>query len=716
MAVDPYQPCPCGLDKKLKFCCGNDIVSELQRVEDAIGGQQRLAALDLINRLLSEDSKRPCLHMYKTMVQMGLSEIDAARSTVQEMLALGEDNPAAQALAAMLDAVDGQPRAGIARLQRALELQQGKLVDVVYQGIGTIGRALYEAGDMLAARAHLMFQVGASGSKDQAAVESLIDLQSSGQMPLVAYSACDLMLPDAAGSLSAAGVAEVNEALREAALGCWQSAIKKLTQLATRETSEPMIWKNIGVLHTYLGQSDEAVVAFRKFASNPAVPRDEAVEVEALAQYLSPPTDADLISEVTITYGVTDATALQEHLLSNRRLQSLPVDPSMVRSPDEPPPMSVYMVLDREVPATADGLTIDAIPRVLGELYLFGKQTDRGARVEFITLKDDQYWNKTLSFAEVLGRFGGGKESEDGIPSISNVGAALMVNWRLPDATPLELRDSLVTEHRKHLILSVLPDLTRGVLDGKTLRQAAADPAMQIRALASILLLDLAEPEENPLYNELRKSLGLPTADMIDPEGLRLGTLSPARLTRVMVSKLDDNALVQAYRQAMLLAASRLLKPLAMEVVARPSLDGQLDKAEVYFLLHRTTQSLDEALSLLQKAQEESTKSGASPARYLLAEIPLRVQRREQPEFVKLVDTIRSRHMNEQGVAQTLYSILSQLGLVRPQAGMPGMAGGPMGPAPAAAPAGGLWTPDAPAAAPPAAGGKGSKLWLPGMD
>ncbi|ADB16551.1 hypothetical protein Psta_1877 [Pirellula staleyi DSM 6068] len=717
MAVDPYQPCPCGIDKKLKFCCGNEIVGELERVEQAIGGEQRLAALDLINRLLSENSKRPCLHMYKAMVQMGLSELEAARATVQEMLALGEDNPAAQALAAMIDAIDGEPRKGIARLQRALELEQGKLVDVVYQAIGTIGRALYESGEMLAARAHLMFQVGASGSKDQQAVEGLIELQSSGQMPLVAYSAADLMLPDAAGPLSAAGVAAVNESLREAAIGCWAKAIKKLTELTARE-NEPMLWKNIGVLHTYLAQTDEAIAAFRKYVSLPGVPRDEAVEIEALVQYLSPPSDVDLVSEMTITYSVTDALALQEQLLSNRRLQAMPVDPTMYRTAEEPPPMSVYMVLDREIPASAEGLKIEAIPRVLGELFLFGKQTDRNARVEFVTLKDDQYWNKTLSIAEVLGRFGGGKESEEGIPSISNVGAALMVNWRLPDGTPLELRDALVAEHRQHLMLKVLPEIPRSVLEGKTLRQAAAEPALQNRALAAILLLDLAEPDENPIYNELRKSLGLPTADPIDPSGIRLGTLTPARLVRVDVTKLDDASLVQAYRQSMMLAAARLLKTIAAEVIRRPSLDAELDKAEVYFLLHRTTQSMDEALDYIQKAQAAALATGKSPAQYLLAEVPLRVQRREQQEFVRLVDTIRSKYMSEPGVAQALYQILAQLGLVRPQGGMPmpgGMPGPMAGPPPAAA-APGLWTPDAPAAAPPAAGGKGSKLWLPGMD
>ena len=30
MELDPYQPCPGGLDKKIKFCC-KDLVRELRR-------------------------------------------------------------------------------------------------------------------------------------------------------------------------------------------------------------------------------------------------------------------------------------------------------------------------------------------------------------------------------------------------------------------------------------------------------------------------------------------------------------------------------------------------------------------------------------------------------------------------------------------------------------------------------------------------------------
>ena len=103
MTTDAYQPCPCGIDKKIKFCCGAEVLGDLGKIEDALSGEQRLGALDLCNKLLSVKRDRPCIHMYKAMVQLGMREVAPARQTVEEMLQISPGNPAGLALAAMLD-------------------------------------------------------------------------------------------------------------------------------------------------------------------------------------------------------------------------------------------------------------------------------------------------------------------------------------------------------------------------------------------------------------------------------------------------------------------------------------------------------------------------------------------------------------------------------------------------------------------------------------
>jgi hypothetical protein len=286
-------------------------------------------------------------------------------------------------------------------------------------------------------------------------------------------------------------------------------------------------------------------------------------------------------------------------------------------------------------------------------------------------------------------------------------------------------------EQRTLSLLSIWPNLPMGVLDGKTPRAAVADPAGQIRVQAIILQMDLVEPVENPDYNKLRRSLGLPLLETIDPAGVRVELLSPAKQTRLDVAKMSDEQLVAVYRRAVVTAAPRLLRRIGQEIVSRPSLDShkEIDKGEVYDILARMAVDPGEAVGYLVKAQEIAKAKGRSPARYLLAELPYRLQRGEEQESRRILNLLSTRHAKEPGVQEALLNLLAQLGLVRvdpatgrpiimmPSGGVPAGATAALDagvPAAAPAPHSALWTPDQVVGA-PAAESK-SKLWIPGME
>ena len=718
MPLDPYQPCPCGTEKKVKFCCGKDLIHDYNKIEELITGEQRLAALDQINRSLAQKPDRGCLYLLKAQVQIELRELDQARDSINELLKLMPSNPAGLGMLAVLEAAKGDAFEAVDTLQSALEASQGKLQPQVYNAIGFVGRSLAAQGILLGARGHLLFQTSVTGGKDQRAVQALIELDGSGHIPLPALGLEGLSSADANGRLSAAGIAEMTEAMKAAGMGCWLKAVEKLDVLTEREPYEPAAWKNIGTLRAWLGQEDKSRAALRRYASFASVPRDDAVEAEAVVQFLSDLTDEDLIPEITASFAVNDPQALQERLLSNKRLETVPFDPAEFREANEVPPLSAFLLVDREVPPYAEGMAADQIPVILGELQLFGKQTDRSARVEFSALKTADFDAKIAALQEVLAPDGATREGEEVAGKITRLGAALSSNWRLPDAMPLPERKKLLEAHKTQVLLNVFPDLPQGVLDGKSLRQAAGDASLQARALAVILLMDLAEAEERPEFNQIRKSLGLPTVEPLDPAGLRITSLSPVRLTRLDVKKLSDEDLLIAYQRAILYSAGRLLRKVGPELVSRPGIKGKVDFADVYELMSRLSGSSDEAIEYIRKAQEAAVAGGESPVRYLMAEIPLRLERREVDEFRRLFERLSTKHIKEPGVAQALQQLLYQLGILRPDGSMAAPGAAPPG-APAAAPppASGLWTPDqgAPAAAAPAAGGK-SKLWVPGMD
>jgi hypothetical protein len=727
MSLDAYQPCPCGIDKKIKFCCGGEILDDLAKIEEALAGEQRLGALDLCNRLLEKKPDRPCLLMHKATVQMALRELPACRETVDQMLKVAPGNAGGLAIGAMLDCQEGKAKEAVDQLQSALEGQQGKLIPVVYEAIGIVARTLDAVGEPLAAQSYAVFQAAASQGKDRNAVMNLLELEASGQIPLAIHGMTGLVSAPADSPMKAAAVAEFNAALKQADLGCWRLAATKFEALAKKETSEPAIWRNIGVCKLRCLDNAGATAAMRRYASLPSVPRDDAVEAEALAQFLREPSDVDTIPELTITYAISDPQALREQLLSSKRVQNVPFDPAQFREANEPPPMAVFLVFDREIPATAANLTRDNVPKVLGEALLYGKETDRPARAEFTTIKSADFDTKLKHFLEVLGPLAGDKLGEEETGRISAVSAALSINWRFPDETPVDLRKKLMHEQRTLALLSIWPNLAMGALDGRSPRQAVADVAGQIRVQAVILQMDLAEPTENPDYNKLRRSLGLPTLEPIDPSGVRVESLSPARQTRLDVAKCTDDQLVDVWRRAVVTAAPRLLRKIGLGIASRPSIDShkEIDKGEVFDILARTSADPSEAVGYLAKAQEIAKAKGRSPARYLLAELPYRLQRGEEQESRRILNLLTTRHAKEPGVQEALLNLLAQLGLVRvdpatgrpvilmPSAGGAGAAPSPLTETPAApAPQSSLWTPDEIVAAQPPAAGK-SKLWIP---
>ncbi|HEY2412885.1 MAG TPA: hypothetical protein VGI40_11615 [Pirellulaceae bacterium] len=734
MSLDAYQPCPCGIDKKIKFCCGAEIIDDLAKIEDALSGEQRLGALDLTNRILEKKPDRPCLLMHKATIQMALRELDACRQTIDHLLKVAPGNPGGLAIGAMLDCQEGKAEEAVEKLQSALEAQQGKLIPVVYEAIGIIARTLDAVGEPLAAQTYAVFQAAASQGKDRNAVMNLLELEASGQIPLAVHGMTGLVTAPAESPMKAASVAEFNAALKQADLGCWRKAAALFAALGKKEPNEPSIWRNIGVCRLRTLDNKGAIDALHQYASIKSVPRDDAVEAEALAQHLRDPSEIDALPEVTVTYGVSDAQALREQLLSSKRVQNVPFDAAAFREANEPAPLSVFLLLDREIPANSQSLTRDNVPKVLGEMALYGKETDRPARVEFSAVKSADFDSRVKHLRDLLGSLAGEKLGEEETGRMSAVAAALSINWRFPDDTSMDVRKKLMQEQRTLALLSIWPNLPMGVLDGKTPRQAVADPAGQIRVQAIILQMDLAEPVENPEYNKLRRSLGLPTLESIDPSGVRVETLSPARQARLDVAKATDEQLIEVYRRAVVTSSPRLLRRIGLEIVSRPSLDSNknMDKAEVYDILARMSLDADEAVGYLGKAQEIAKAKGRSPARYLLAELPYRLQRGEEQESRRVINLLTTKHAKEPGVQESLLNLLAQLGLVRvdpatgrpiimvPSGAAPGAAGAPVGAGAAASmaapePQSALWTPDQ--MAPVAAGGESkSKLWVPGMD
>src|SRR4051812_39011584 len=98
MALDPYTPCPCGSGKKLKFCeCATES-ADLEKVLTMIDGDQRVAALDQINRVLATKPKQKAMLALKGIVQVQLGDEAGAKETISNFLTVAPNNPVALTL------------------------------------------------------------------------------------------------------------------------------------------------------------------------------------------------------------------------------------------------------------------------------------------------------------------------------------------------------------------------------------------------------------------------------------------------------------------------------------------------------------------------------------------------------------------------------------------------------------------------------------------
>ncbi|MDA1054925.1 MAG: hypothetical protein O3C40_31260 [Planctomycetota bacterium] len=715
MSLDPYQPCPCGSGNKVKFCCSKDITTELDKIIRAVQGEQRASALDHLHKLIADKGARNALLAVKADVQLSLGQFDDADATIDEFLAASPDNPVALSLSAIHACSKNDLESAIEDLQQAMEHLDGLLAPSVYGAIGVVAQTLLQSGDVLAARGHLLMQAGLAGDQDENPIRLLMRINMLREVPLLLKQ--DYMYADCPAGVA---WAEDFEAAKKLALrGAWIAACEALDVLEEQYPGQAAILRNIAILSGWVGQRDEAVVAWKKYAQLTDVPLDEAVEAEALAQMLDPAAEVDEIDSVSLIYTVSDTEKLMELCLSDKRVSRMPVDLSELSAEGEPPPKAAFWLLDKPVPETGTDLTREAIPNVLGEMYVFGKRTDRDARIEFTILCDDAFVAAKAALTEVLGEFVSGSPTEEVIGQVPKVTAALTWRWRLPEDTSPAKRRELVTQQRREVMLNRWPELTLKTLGGKTPREAAGDPAGKIATLAAILLLELGNDQNGSEFdfNELRQALNLPTRDTIDPAGIEALKISIVQIPLLDVAKLSDEDLLMLYRRVVLKHASESIRHLAKEVLHRGSLNGKVDKNETYDLLIRTAVDVDDALSYVADAKKTAADAGVSPARWLLAELSIRLSRADTAECQKLVQTIQTRHMQEPGVAQGLYEILVSYGIISPE-------GTPAGPRPGAPPAmaaaaataepaSKLWTPDAQTAE---AGGEKSKLWIPGMD
>ena len=714
MSFDRYMPCPGGTGKKVKFCC-EDLLSDLEAIQKMLEGEQRLACLEHIDKVLKTSPDRPCLLAIKTLLHAEMQQTEAVETTLSRFEEQHPANPLAAAERAIQLAEAGEPQQAVLKLQQALAAVDTQMPVRVYEAIGILGRALLAEGHIMAARAHLLLQASIGGSEDPRAMSLLAPLIRSPEIPLLLRDEQPLIEPKADDSQ------EVRDAITIASKGNWLEAANRLEKLSQRDPPIATVLGNLAILQSWLARADEATAAWKKFAALDSLDSDQAIEAEAIAQLIDPQITFSTVPLICDTLEVVDAETLVTLLSASRQVEILGgPQASPLQAEGQPPPRLVFLLLDREMPSSGDGLALDKMPCVLGQGYLFGRETDRNARLEFVLYQDEQT-DASLSVLKTIadGNLQASNQRQV-LNEVPDIERRMALQIRVPPDTPVSDREQMAAEKQQQAIFEIWPDLPQPVLNGKTAREVANEQKNSRSLQAAILILETSQPAAGEVidFNRLREKLGLPLPQPLSPQGIDPDRIPIVRIGRFNIAEMSDAWLLQAYRRAAMLAATGVVARLAREVIDRESLAGQVDKAEACGLLAGGAPTSEEAIQWLAQAQELAAQENTSPGRWLLAELDLRLRQHDATEAQELLQKIQADHIREPGIAQALFELLARYGIIDPQAVPGGMSPGDrtnsedfetMAPSANVEQEQKIWTPESSSSSPQ----KKSTIWTP---
>lgn len=713
MAIDAYSHCPGGTGKKIKFCCG-DFLPELQKIDRMIEGEQFLAALQHIDQLMAKEPgrDRECLLAMKCLLLRVTEQYEAAKATAASFLVKYPNNQVALAEMATQATIEN-PTAALELLERAIRAGEGSMEPRTYQAMGLVAGSLLHAGIPLPARALLQLQCDIA-QQDERPAALLTELCQAADIPLLLRDEPPL----APCPADAPWKDRFDDILQLTALGDWLSGAERLAALAGEASDSTAVWRDLAVLRGWTADNAGACEAWRRYAALRAAEQDgleDAVEAEATAMFLSDDPLGDKFDVLKLEWTVNDADRAQEAFLSSPCWRAIPFDPAQFSDGNTPPPKGVFVLLDRPAPDSAAELTAASMPCFYGQAMLFGRQTDREARLEVAGVMAGDRAAVVEMVRAAAGDAVAAEPEQQVMGRASATQQLLHPSWLPPrDVTPEQIR-AILADFSRDAILNRWPDMKLGVLDGLSPREAAADPSRHVRLLAAILVLGhWAESLDGaPDMNELRSSLGLPTLEPIDLGGLPaelVAELPITRLGRLNVEGLSDTALLDAFFRAAAFALRGAIKKFGLAVIERPSLADSAERLHVLSTLARSEEDPAKALAYIEQGRRGTEAKKVSHAAWDLMELSVHFAHRNGPEAMRMIEHIQNRHIEERGVGEALTRMLIGVGLLRPDgtpAFGPGAAGAaPMAESPAAEPEG-LWTPDG---AQPSGGGK---LWTP---
>lgn len=710
MALNAYSVCPLGSGKKIKFCCPREHLADYLKVFELMEAEQFAAAEALSDRLVAKAPDQVCFLGLKATFSDPADET-SCREITDRLIKAAPEHPITFASQVNVALHDMDLKKAIQHIQDSIERLENAVPQLLLSGIANVAGLAYEEGHLQSAIGLNNYVLTLSKFRHSDSLDFYYQISSNRSLPPPYKDQFLIRLREAFPEKADRRISQLADR------GWWRMARDELKTLVENPSENPWAIGTLAVIHGILAEDEDSYACWRRLSEIPGLPlflaADAVIMAEHLKETLISPEEST-VPRLLWTYEVRDLDKLMEHFLSDRRMLVRPTPADYPRDGDEPPPKAFATFLEHELPRDPKGLTFRDYPRTVAASQVFGRQTDRGARIEVIaTLFPGVPVRETVD--DRLRDFVVGPPEETELIGVSRLDLGSKEFRQIPRDMPPKEKNRIAKEALDHTIQHVWFETPHPYLHEKTPEEAAADPTYQARLAAALVVLESLPVfgEWDQSYDPLWSRLGLP------------GPLRPTNLDEVVnmglsamlhmdPETLPDEDLTYAFGWADRANLIQAVRRIGDTILQRPSLRGSRDLNPIFQELEQSVWTAEEKLKYCELAQEWCRSTSHPFGEWILRGITSKLLLEDLPGIQKDLDELVKNHLGEPGIAENLQQLLMMMGVIGPD-GRPTQMVGPGRSAPGAtggsAPPG-LWTPDQ------ATGDTStpSKLWIPGSD
>ncbi len=675
MEINIYQQCPCHTEKKIKFCCGKSVVTDLSNVLAKHSAGQTSSALGLLERAIEKSGPQDCLVTIQTKLLLESGDVEKARETNEKFVARNPDHMTGHLHRTLIATTEDDPVGAINSLQDLMDSIAGNSLPVSLAApVRLVGVQMLRQPNFMAARAYLKFSVMLNPDPETSRL-----IEHAYQETRTVVQKTDILIETPPPGVP--WEKKVTNVLRAIKRGQFRKGLRMLQKANVSFPGVHAIERGIATLNIVLHRKEAACEALSAIAGNESFSDWQRVEAQCLKNGLRED-EEPLLAVKRCTHEVDDFEKLSEAAASCKQLESMHIAIDHDPFHEGPPPHAGYLILDKEIISEdADGLAdlkIEDVPIVRGEVLLYDKQPDRPARLEFVKPQDTT-WEESLGivrklFANVINSDPVIKE----IDSVTQLDHETNFDWRLPVTVPRETVKRLVKEQFRKVLFENLVNLKTSMLDGHTLADAVGKPELGTAVKAFVLFLrQMNGGERFPagLIDEMIDALSISQLAPVQlEESTTLAGVSPVIHNSIDVKKLSNDDLVALHNYSFRIRNPAVIAKTNPELIDRPETHQVISKRALMTTQAQIEPDSEKGLELLSRLRADAKRDGEPLGHLLVDEFEYRLSRSLTGKKMKdLVRAIEARHIEEPGVESRLTMVLEHFGLLDPAM----LAGGP---------------------------------------